>query len=200
VQDEAADDRKHDDEGEAHVQIRARLAKILLYVVLDIRPQPHANGRRGCHHQPELQVNVPELVALVRADQRLGELVAQVARHRDDAGHAHAHHSRRQHEGAARADEPAHQPADESDREQGKHIAVLQIDKLDCCLFHRLFLPALDAQDLPETGGEDAMREGEHERSNDRQARVPSIGAREGRQNLPFVKVEQKVERAGGDA
>jgi hypothetical protein len=90
--------------------------------------------------------------------------------------------------------------AEESNREQGDHIAVLQIDELDRCVFHRLFLPALDAQDFPETGGEDAMREGEHERSSDRQSRVPSIGAREGRQNLPFVQVKQKIQQAGNDA
>ena len=118
AQHEAADDPEHDHEHRRNVQAGADVAVRALDPAHHLLPREHAELCEHAHHDPELPVHLPVLVPLERADERLGELVANVGGDRDDAGHPHRHHRGREHERAARADEAAHHASNQSDEEQ----------------------------------------------------------------------------------
>ena len=118
IEDVAAHDHQDDHKGEADVKVGAGLAPGGQdhFLDLDAHPDPQPGG--GRHYQAQLDVHLAVFKALIGAHHGLGELVAHVAGHRHGAHHPQAHHARGQDEGAAGADEAAHQAADKAHYEQ----------------------------------------------------------------------------------
>jgi hypothetical protein len=78
------------------------------------------------HEQAHLLVHVAHLAVLARTDQRLAELVGDVAADSDHSRDAEVHHARGHEEGAPAADESAQRAADEPEHDDLQHRHEVQ--------------------------------------------------------------------------
>src|SRR5512139_2169876 len=96
LQHEPADDGEGDDEHAGHIEVGADRTEAVLDVGHHVLAEQHPGFGEQAENQSEFHIHLAVLVALDRADQCLGKLVADVGGDRDDAVRAQRHHRRGQ--------------------------------------------------------------------------------------------------------
>src|SRR5574341_1530772 len=96
--------------------------------------------------ETELHVHLTVFGPLEGAHERLGELMAHIACHRHEARDAETHHARGENEGAAGADESAHETAHKTDPEQVKDSDGIEIDEVTHDVVHVILPPSFSGR------------------------------------------------------
>src|SRR5574341_697191 len=146
IQDETADGREDYDKGDADVEVGAGVTEGLFDVLLDLRAIEHPRFGRDAEDETELHVHLTVFGPLEGAHERLGELMAHIACHRHEARDAETHHARGENEGAAGADESAHETAHKTDPEQVKDSDGIEIDEVTHDVVHVILPPSFSGR------------------------------------------------------